>query len=80
MKIAFAAILLCLAPLPVRAELNPRARCLGEATAKGLWVPPQDGRFRPTAKANYDLRRQRRPLMRRCMRSGGNTGAPRSPF
>jgi hypothetical protein len=52
MKVAFAAILLCLTALPVRAQLNPRERCLAEATAKGSWVPPRDGPFRPTAKAN----------------------------
>jgi hypothetical protein len=79
MKVAFAAILLCLTALPVRAQLNPRERCLAEASAKGLWVPPQDGRFRPTAKANYALRPQRRPFMRRCIWGGSKGAAGRRP-
>jgi hypothetical protein len=74
MKVAFVAILLCLTALPVRAQFNPRERCLAEASAKSFWVPPQDGRFRPTAKANYALRPQRRTFMRNCMRRGHNTG------
>jgi hypothetical protein len=78
MKVAFAAILLCLTAFPVQAQLNPRERCLAEASAKGLWVPPQDGRFRPTAKANYALRPQRRTFMRSCMRRGESTGTDRS--
>jgi hypothetical protein len=75
MKVLVAAMLLCVAPVPVQAQLNPRNRCLAEATAKGLWVPPQEGRFRPTGKANFQLRSERRAFMRRCMWGDRNRGA-----